>query len=230
MNDNEKNRDSEEPSLSMENEELPKMKNGAPVSGMEDADNIQNEPEAVIDESDIAVLDNAPDKPPAPAGFPTRSFNPGEVIFAEGDPGNEAYLILSGKVKIARQHQKKRLVLNQLGVDQIFGEMAIITGEPRTATAEAVEPTQVFIITENKLNENLSHNLAIVKNLIDQLIDRLKQLLKQQSTMVSKVERALLVDNKLEHIKIQANEYERAKPPGELEPGLKYLLQLIRDI
>jgi CRP-like cAMP-binding protein len=107
--------------------------------------------------------------------------------------------------------------------------MAIITGEPRTATAEAVEPTEVFIITEQKLNENLSHNLAIVKNLIDQLIDRLKQLLKQQSTMVSKIERSLLVDRKLEKLKAQAGECEQAGAGGADEK-IKALLQMIREL
>lgn len=230
MNNHEEDKNPEEPVLRMENEDLPKMASEEPASEITNEDAVEPEPEVEIDEADITVIDNESEAPSPSIGFPTRLFNAGDVIFNEGDPGDEAYLILNGRVKITRQHQQKRLVINQLGPDQIFGEMAIITGEPRTATAEAMEPTDVFIITENKLNENLSHNLAIVKNLIDQLIGRLKQLLKQQSTMVSKVERALLVDKKLEKIKIRANEYEQTKSPEQMEQGLKELLRMIREV
>ena len=72
-------------------------------------------PEYVIDQADIISLDEVPGHPPLPGGFATRSFEPGEVIFKEGDPGDEAYLILSGLVKITRQHGKKRMVVNRLG-------------------------------------------------------------------------------------------------------------------
>ncbi len=168
-----------------------------------------------------------PETPPEPDGFLIRTFNPGDIIFKEGDPGNEAYLILNGQVKITRQYKKKSMKVNQLGKDQIFGEMAIITGEARTATAKAVEPTEVFVITEEKLNENLSHHLAIVKNLIDQLIDRMKQLMQQQTTMLGKVERAILIDKKLEVIKAQIKAYEKKKVYRELDDKLKSLIESI---
>ena len=198
------------------------------------------QPEIEIEASDITIIGESPREapapiaaktktPPSPTGFSTRSFNAGDVIVSEGDPGDEAYLILSGQVKITRQHKTRSMKINELGEGQIFGEMAIITGEPRTATAEAVKPTEVFIITEQKLNENLRHNLAIVKNLIDQLIDRLKQLLKQQSTMVSKIERSLLVDRKIEKLKALAGECEQAGSAGTDEK-MASLLQLIREL
>jgi len=168
----------------------------------------------------------SPEKPKK-IGFSTRKFKAGDVIFKEGDPGNEAYLILNGQVKITRQYKGKNMKINQLGKDQIFGEMAIITGEPRAATAKAHEPTEVFIITEQKLNDNLSQNLAIVKNLIDQLIDRMKQLLTQQSSMLSKVERSLLIDKKLEVIKEQVKTYEKKKSPEEIDATIKSLFESI---
>ena len=164
------------------------------------------------------------------ADFATRSFKAGEIIFKEGDPGEEAYLILSGQVKITRKFKNKRMTVNQLGKDQIFGEMAIITGEPRSATAQALEATMVFIITEQKLQEYLSQNMAIIKNLIDQLIERMKLLMKQQSTMIRKVERALLIDKKLEVIKAQIQVYEKKKGPKGMDDKLRSLLDSILKI
>ena len=167
---------------------------------------------------------------PEKADFSTRMFKAGDIIFKEGDPGDEAYLILSGQVKITRKFKNKRMTVNQLGKEQIFGEMAIITGEPRSATAQALEATTVFVITERKLQEHLSQNMAIIKNLIDQLIERMKLLMKQQSTMIRKVERALLIDKKLEVIKAQIQVYEKKKGPKEMDDKLRSLLDSILKI
>ena len=214
----------EEPELKLENEALP-----APETKLEPAvvigDEIDDVGEDTADESDNDV-----DTAPPSTGFPIRSFNAGDIVFQEGDPGIEAYLILNGQVEITRRHKKKRIVVNQLGKDQIFGEMAIITGDPRTATAEAMEPTELFIITENKLNENLSQRMAIVKSLIDQLIERMKQLLKQQSTFLSKVEQAMQKDKKLEQLKAQADKYAQTKTSDSMEEGLRQLLERIRQM
>lgn len=197
---------------------------------LEKSDRPDEEPDVGIDRSYIASADDNSGQASSPSGFPTRSFNAGDVIFKEGDPGNEAYLILNGQVKITRKYKKKRILLNQLGKEQIFGEMAIITGEPRTATAEAMEPTEVYIITENKLNENLNQHLAIVKNLIDQLIGRLKQLLKQQSTALNKIEGSLGTDKKVKQLQAKAAEYEQSTSSREKDDDLQVLLQMIRDI
>ena len=173
-----------------------------PVPASGDKATKDDGPAHIIDQADLISMEENAGHPALPGGFATRSFEPGDVIFREGDPGDAAYLILSGLVKITRQHKKIRMVLNQLGADQIFGEMAIITGEPRTATATALEPTEVFVITEEKLNENLSRHLAIVKNLIDQLIERTKQLLQHQSAMMGKMERAVTVSKRVEKVKL----------------------------
>ncbi len=166
---------------------------------------------------------------PRQKGFSTKMFKAGDVIFKQGATGEEAYLILSGKVKITRRFRDKSMKIGELEKDQIFGEMAIITGEPRTATAKAMEPTTVFIITEEKLQEQLSQNLAIVKSLVDQLIARVKQLLKQNTTMIKKVERGLLIDKKLEVIKAQIANYEKKKG-ADMDEKLKSLLDSILKI
>lgn len=194
------------------------------------------ETEYIIDQADIISMDDVVNMeenlgtPSLPGGFATRSFEPGDVIFKEGDPGEEAYLILKGLVKISRQHKNKRVVVNQLGADQIFGEMAILAGEPRAATAEALEPTEVFVITEEKLNENLSQHLAIVKNLIDQLIERMKQLLQQQSAMLGKIERTAVVEKRVAKVKELAGQYEKTTTPEKMGKGVKALLKIIQEM
>ena len=214
MNDNEKNMDQmdqEEPGLELENEDL-------------------EMPDDDFDPAEIEMMDDDPADASVSIGFPTRSFAAGEVIFKEGDAGDEAYLILNGQVKITRKYKKKRILVNQLGKDQIFGEMAIITGDSRAATAEAEEPTELFIITEQRLNENLSQNLAIVKNLIDQLIQRLKHVMKQQSTALSKIEQFLAREKKVKALQARAEEYAGSAASEDMDETLADLLQKIREL
>lgn len=211
MNENNHDINLEEPGLELENGDL-------------------DMPDDDFDPADIEVMDDDPADASASIGFPTRSFAAGEVIFKEGDAGDEAYLILNGQVKITRKYKKKRLLVNQLGKDQIFGEMAIITGDPRAATAEAEEPTELFIITEQRLNENLSQNLAIVKNLIDQLIQRLKHVMKQQSAALSKIEQFLARDKKVKVLQARAEEYAGSASSEDMDEALADLLQKIREL
>ncbi len=211
MGDEQRGLEQEESGLELENEDL-------------------EAPDMEIDPADLEVMDDDPAEASASVGFPTRSFAAGEVIFQEGDAGDEAYLILNGQVKITRKYKKKRILVNQLGKDQIFGEMAIITGDPRTATAEAEEPTELFIITEQRLNENLSQNLAIVKNLIDQLIQRLKHVMKQQSTALSKIEQLLARDKKVRALQARAEKYAGSAASEDMDAALADLLQKIREL
>jgi CRP-like cAMP-binding protein len=67
----------------------------------------------------------------ANAGFPPAKFKPGEVIFSEGDKGDKMYVIRSGEVEVERDGK----IVETLSGGGIFGEMALIDGSPRAATA-----------------------------------------------------------------------------------------------
>lgn len=70
----------------------------------------------------------------AGAGAPLRSFKAGAIIFREGDPAEELYVIKSGKIEIRLGNR----VLDTLPERSIFGEMALIDASPRSATAVAL--------------------------------------------------------------------------------------------
>jgi CRP/FNR family transcriptional regulator, cyclic AMP receptor protein len=80
----------------------------------------------------------------ANAGFPTATFKPGETIFAAGEKGDNMYVLRSGEVEIERDGK----VVEQLGPGGIFGEMALIDGAPRAATATTKTACEVAPITE----------------------------------------------------------------------------------
>jgi len=80
--------------------------------------------------------------------FQRQQFNPGQVIFHEGDPGDSLFVIESGKVAVFVRNPQVGVdfELARLGGGQVFGEMALITEEPRTASVKAVEPTTCLVL------------------------------------------------------------------------------------
>jgi CRP/FNR family transcriptional regulator, cyclic AMP receptor protein len=77
-------------------------------------------------------------------GISTRHFKEGETIFNEGDPAEEVYVIWSGRVGI----QLGDRILDTLEANEIFGEMALIDEEPRSATAIALTDVELVPISE----------------------------------------------------------------------------------
>jgi len=68
-----------------------------------------------------------------------KEFEAGRIIFCEFEPGDSFYLIQSGKVKISKIVKDKEKTMDVLGPGDIFGEMAILEEQPRSATATAVD-------------------------------------------------------------------------------------------
>ncbi len=79
-------------------------------------------------------------------GIDLHRFSAGEKIFLEGDPGSTMYIVRSGKVHIITYGS----VLENVGPGGIFGEIAIIDEEPRSAAAMAAEDTEVASIDKTK--------------------------------------------------------------------------------
>ena len=68
-----------------------------------------------------------------------KDFDPGKIIFCEFEPGDDFYLIQTGKVKISKIVRDTEKTMDILGPGDIFGEMAILEEQPRSATATAVD-------------------------------------------------------------------------------------------
>ena len=82
-----------------------------------------------------------------------RSFDPEEVIVREGEPGTSFFLIEEGEVAVhTNDPSGKPLVLAQLGAGEFFGEVAVLTGKPRTATIVATTPATLIEISGEDLD------------------------------------------------------------------------------
>ena len=78
------------------------------------------------------------------AGGPVRHFKAGAIIFGEGDPAAELFVVKSGTVEIRIGSH----LIDTLGERSIFGEMALIDGRPRSATAIAHADTELIPLGE----------------------------------------------------------------------------------
>jgi CRP-like cAMP-binding protein len=105
-----------------------------------------------------------------------RSYNAGDVIFREGDPGTEMFIIQSGKVKISKLIKggdEKTLVI--LGPGDFFGEMAVIDKDNRSANAIALEPSRLISLDEDVFEMHMQTNPKIVKKILKNLSTRLRE-------------------------------------------------------
>ena len=73
----------------------------------------------------------------------------GETLFQQGDPGEEAYVVMNGRLRVVtRNGAGEEHVLNELGRGEVLGELALLTGSPRSATVYAVRDTEVARISK----------------------------------------------------------------------------------
>jgi CRP-like cAMP-binding protein len=125
----------------------------------------------------------------------TRVCRPEEVIFRQGDAGRHLYLVLSGLVEIYKTIDGNRQSISRLGSGEIFGEMGLLTNEPRCATATAVKETRLIMVDEYMFHNALDSNtLPILKPLTRQLVQRLQEteaMLHESRYRVSQLEQQL---------------------------------------
>ena len=76
-----------------------------------------------------------------------RSFEPGQIVFREGDASDTCYIVRSGRARAIREHADGRTItLATFGPGDIFGELAMFEDELRSATVEAVQHTSVVAV------------------------------------------------------------------------------------
>ena len=128
----------------------------------------------------------------------------GEALFVQGDVGDAMYIIEAGAIEISTMNNDgKKLTLNVLREQDIFGEVAAIDGGERTASATALEPTKVRRIARNDIVELISNDPQVANDMIGVLCERVRWISQQvedfglhgiESRMAH---RLLLLDKKL---------------------------------
>src|SRR3989304_7243155 len=105
-----------------------------------------------------------------------RQWRKGSQISSEGDEGDAIYLVLSGKVKVVLYGEEGReIVLSTMKEGDIFGEMALFDGEPRSANVEAIEDAECFVIRGDNLLKYIKNHPAVALNFLSHLSRRLRE-------------------------------------------------------
>ncbi len=118
--------------------------------------------------------------------FHDRRYAAGEVVFEQGEEGLGMYVVVAGKVQIKTENGKESKPLAELGSGQFFGELALLDGAPRSATAVALEPSQLIGFYRTEFIEMLETNGRAGTKISLQLArmtgSRLRQTLEGQAT------------------------------------------------
>jgi CRP/FNR family transcriptional regulator, cyclic AMP receptor protein len=106
----------------------------------------------------------------AGAGAPARDYKAGDVIFKEGDPAQELFIIQSGEVEIRLGNR----VLETLPQYSIFGEMALADAAPRSATAMAASDVKLVPVSEKQFLFLISNTPHFALNVMRVMARRLR--------------------------------------------------------
>ncbi|MBO9315388.1 MAG: SpoIIE family protein phosphatase [Chloroflexus sp.] len=98
----------------------------------------------------------------------------GEVLFHQGDPGNECFVILSGAVEVITFVNGAELRLEVFQAGQIIGEMSLIDHSPRSATVRAIEPSRLVGLNETVFATLISSSPALAMNMLRSIVSRVR--------------------------------------------------------
>ena len=104
-----------------------------------------------------------------------KEFKRGDVLFREGEPGKEMYVVQAGKVNITKTVRGTEKILATLGAGEFFGEMSILNNKPRSAGATMAEDGKLLVIDPRTFEAMIRGNVEIAVRLIKKLSDRLQE-------------------------------------------------------
>jgi len=100
-----------------------------------------------------------------------RTLSSGDVLFREGDRGDDMFVVLKGTVRLTRGGSE----LAVMGPGKYFGEMSLLRHAPRSATATATEQARLAVITQSNFDLLARENPALVRGLLEELARRLAE-------------------------------------------------------
>jgi CRP/FNR family cyclic AMP-dependent transcriptional regulator len=102
-----------------------------------------------------------------------KTYSAGDTIFEQGEPGDVMYVVLEGKVDI----KVDGTLLDHLGEGHLFGEMAIVDKEPRSASAVATTDCRVAPVDQKRFTFLVQQNPYFAVQVMSVMADRLRRLM-----------------------------------------------------
>jgi CRP-like cAMP-binding protein len=104
-----------------------------------------------------------------------REFPQGTVLFRDGEPGKEMYVVQQGKVHVSKKVGEVEKILATLGPGEFLGEMSILNNKPRSATATCATACKLLVIDAKTFEAMIRGNAEIAIRMIKKLADRLAE-------------------------------------------------------
>jgi CRP-like cAMP-binding protein len=105
----------------------------------------------------------------------TQSFARGTVIVREGDPPDAAYILTRGRCEAYRAVDTERRSLREMGPGDVFGEMALLSKHPRSASVMALDDVTAIVVTPEALAREV-HSESWLVPLLKTLVQRFREL------------------------------------------------------
>jgi CRP/FNR family transcriptional regulator, cyclic AMP receptor protein len=108
----------------------------------------------------------------------TRRFRRGEIVFHAGDPGDSLFVVTGGGIKIAipPDDGSEPAILTTIETGGFFGELALLDGQPRSATAQALGPTDTFVLRRDAFDALVDREPALRHALMVALAGEIRRL------------------------------------------------------
>jgi CRP/FNR family transcriptional regulator, cyclic AMP receptor protein len=111
------------------------------------------------------------------SGMRSRRFRRGEVIFHVGDPGDALFVIVSGDVKISLPSETgEEAILATLRPGAVFGELALLDGAPRSASATALSATETVVLPRDRFRDLIATEAGVRDALLASIAGELRRL------------------------------------------------------
>ena len=104
-----------------------------------------------------------------------KEFAQGTVLFREGEPGKEMYVVQQGRIHVSKQVGDVEKILATLGPGEFVGEMSILNNKPRSATATCADACRLLVIDAKTFEAMIRGNAEIAIRMIKKLSDRLAE-------------------------------------------------------
>lgn len=114
--------------------------------------------------------------------FTERYFAPGEIVFREGDAGDSMYLIWSGRAAIVKGDLDSPTILAFRKPGEIFGEMALLEHQPRSATVIALDHLRMLEINRYRFDQLLRESPGVSRSIMEVLSARLRRVTEDRSS------------------------------------------------
>ena len=105
-----------------------------------------------------------------------KKYAPDQAVFFQGDPSDSLYILIKGSVKVTKAsedgHEK---ILDILGPGEIFGELAMLDGHPRSATVTTCEPTELAAISRSDFRDYVSTHPESLWKVLESLCERVRK-------------------------------------------------------